>query len=64
MDKCFCILARDGSKEEIIKFIRIVVAAAVNDPGRDGMIKNIFDLEKSVQHTLMLTIQGVLVYHI
>ncbi|KRX39010.1 Protein Hook -like protein [Trichinella murrelli] len=52
------VIARDGSKEEIIKFIRIVVAAAVNGPGRDGMIKNIFDLEKSVQHTLMLTIQG------
>ncbi|KRY08437.1 hypothetical protein T12_16775 [Trichinella patagoniensis] len=50
---------RDGSKEEIIKFIRIVVAAAVNGPRRDGMIKNIFDLEKSVQHTLMLTIQGL-----
>ncbi|KRY38756.1 Protein Hook -like protein 3 [Trichinella spiralis] len=58
------VIARDGSKEEIIKFIRIVVAAAVNGPGRDGMIKNIFDLENSVQHTLMLTIQGVLVYHI
>ncbi|KRX69750.1 Protein Hook -like protein 3 [Trichinella sp. T6] len=53
------VIARDGSKEEIIKFIRIVVAAAVNGPGRDGMIKNIFDLEKSVQHTLMLTIQGL-----
>ncbi|KRZ85397.1 Protein Hook -like protein [Trichinella sp. T8] len=52
------VIARDGSKEEIIKFIRIVVAAAVNGPGRDGMIKNVFDLEKSVQHTLMLTIQG------
>ncbi|KRX21005.1 Protein Hook -like protein 3 [Trichinella nelsoni] len=53
------VIARDGSKEEIIKFIRIVVAAAVNGPGKDGMIKNIFDLEKSVQHTLMLTIQGL-----
>ncbi|KRY38758.1 Protein Hook -like protein 3, partial [Trichinella spiralis] len=53
------VIARDGSKEEIIKFIRIVVAAAVNGPGRDGMIKNIFDLENSVQHTLMLTIQGL-----
>ncbi|KRY23848.1 Protein Hook -like protein [Trichinella patagoniensis] len=53
------VIARDGSKEEIIKFIRIVVAAAVNGPRRDGMIKNIFDLEKSVQHTLMLTIQGL-----
>ncbi|KRZ79607.1 Protein Hook -like protein 3 [Trichinella papuae] len=53
------VIARDGGKEEIIKFIRIVVAAAVNGPGRDRMIKNIFDLEESVQHTLMLTIQGL-----
>ncbi|KRZ26204.1 Protein Hook -like protein 3 [Trichinella pseudospiralis] len=53
------VIARDGDKQEIIKFIRIIVAAAVNGAGRDRMIKNIFDLEKSVQHTLMLTIQGL-----
>ncbi|KRY28072.1 hypothetical protein T01_4114 [Trichinella spiralis] len=52
------VTARDGGKEEIIKIIRnVVVNATVNGPGRDGLIKSILDLEKSVQHTLMLIIQ-------
>ncbi|KAL1244399.1 Guanine nucleotide-binding protein G(olf) subunit alpha [Trichinella spiralis] len=54
------VTARDGGKEEIIKIIRnVVVNATVNGPGRDGLIKSILDLEKSVQHTLMLIIQVV-----
>ncbi|KRX13012.1 hypothetical protein T07_2938 [Trichinella nelsoni] len=45
------VAALDGGKEEIIKIIRnVVVNATVDGPERD-------DLEKSVQHTLVLIIQ-------
>ncbi|KRX33459.1 hypothetical protein T05_4157 [Trichinella murrelli] len=35
----------------------VVVNVTVNGPGRDGLIKSILDLEKSLQQSLMLIIQ-------